>query len=228
MDVAPPAPAREISLLMHLSELSDPRKANSCCKAMIFETGGLRRVKSEQLIRDVKLREVYKRLLEEAAEWRKKLEELEEGFKELKMDSLRYSLRRKLYFNGLPPEWQTDHIKKNTMLCTITSAESRSLPYLDDPNDDADDDAEDDAKDDAKDEDEDEDEWEDDRDEDDLKYQIKYLRMRVVWMKLEVKYLEPYLRSAQEMYARQAKLPYYKLIRVGRPKEEHVRYHQRF
>ncbi|GKV39625.1 hypothetical protein SLEP1_g47371 [Rubroshorea leprosula] len=207
MDVVPSAQAKEIFLLMHRSELSDPREAKSYCKPMIFKTDGLRRVKSEQLLRDVKLRNVYKHLLEEAQEWRKKVEELEEGFKEFKMESLRHSLRRKLYFNGLPSEWQTDLIKKNTILCTITNTESRSLPYLDDPNDDADgslpylDDRNDDADDDAEDEFvyDNEFEDEDDRDENDLKYQIKYLSKRIIWMKLEVKYLEPYLRSTQEM-----------------------------
>ncbi|GKV39606.1 hypothetical protein SLEP1_g47353 [Rubroshorea leprosula] len=251
MDIVPPAPAKGIFLLLHRSELSDPREAKSYCKAMIFKTDGLRRVKSEQLLRDVKLRKVklrkaYKYLLEEAEEWKKKVEEIEGGFTELKMESMHHSLRGKLYFSGLPSEWQTDPIEKNEILCTITNTETRSLPYLDDPKDDADaddadaDDAEDaeDADDDAEDADDDaedekvnenEFEDEDDSDENDLKYlrRIKYLRKRIIWMKLEVKYLEPYLRSTQERYARQAKIPYYKTIYVGHPTKEPVRYHQR-
>ncbi|GLU23744.1 hypothetical protein SLE2022_397260 [Rubroshorea leprosula] len=230
MDIVPPAPAKGIFLLLHRSELSDPREAKSYCKAMIFKTDGLRRVKSEQLMRDVKLRKVklrkaYKYLLEEAEEWKKKVEEIEEGFTELKMESMHHSLRGKLYFSGLPSEWQTDPIEKNEILCTITNTESRSLPYLDDPKDD--DDADDDAEDEKVNENEFEDE--DDSDENDLKYlrRIKYLRKRIIWMKLEVKYLEPYLRSTQERYARQAKIPYYKTIYVGHPTKEPVRYHQR-
>ncbi|GKV39608.1 hypothetical protein SLEP1_g47355 [Rubroshorea leprosula] len=202
MDIVPPALAKGIFLLLHRSELSDPREAKTYCKAMMFKTDGLRRVKSEQLLRDVKLRRVklrkaYKYLLEEAEEWKKKVEEIEEGFKELEMESMHHSLRGKLYFSGLPSEWQTDPIEKNEILCTITNTESRSLPYLDDPKDDADD-AEEDAEDEKVNENEFEDE--DDSDENGLKYlrRIKYLRKRIIWMKLEVKYLEPYLRSTQE------------------------------
>ncbi|GKV39613.1 hypothetical protein SLEP1_g47360 [Rubroshorea leprosula] len=70
---------------------------------------------------------------------------------------------------------------------------------------------------------------EDDRDENDLKYlrRIKYLRKRIIWMKLEVKYLDPYLRSVKKMYALQAEIPYYVTIPVGHPTKEHVRYPQR-